>query len=259
MNKKILISLSVIAAVAAIAVGGTIAYFSDVETSTGNTFTAGSIDLKVDLDRDGYHIWDLKDLVAGTDKFFDYEDVKPGDDGELTVSAHVYSNDAYGCFYVYPQTDSDNGCTEPELEAELGCTNTGDGELDDNLMFRIWLDQGYLKGWQCPENEPACSDDPAEGNNVIDIERDIESYDYPITYCGSTGNEWCYLSDIDEAGEVWPLGYMVGSDTYYYGIEWELPWDTGNDVQSDQWSADVSFYVEQAKNNSGFVCPPPAD
>jgi len=48
MNKKILISLSVIGLVAAIVVGGTIAYFSDTETSTGNTFTAGAIDLKVD-------------------------------------------------------------------------------------------------------------------------------------------------------------------------------------------------------------------
>lgn len=48
MNKKILISLSVIGIVAAIAVGGTIAYFSDTETSEGNILTAGSIDLKVD-------------------------------------------------------------------------------------------------------------------------------------------------------------------------------------------------------------------
>jgi len=48
MNKKILISLTVIGVVAAIAIGGTIAYFNDTETSSGNIFTAGSIDLKVD-------------------------------------------------------------------------------------------------------------------------------------------------------------------------------------------------------------------
>jgi len=46
MNPKILISLSVIGAVAAMAIGGTIAYFSDVETSTGNTFTAGSLEFE---------------------------------------------------------------------------------------------------------------------------------------------------------------------------------------------------------------------
>ena len=34
-----------IAIAAAVAVGGTVAYFSDTETSTGNTFTAGTLDL----------------------------------------------------------------------------------------------------------------------------------------------------------------------------------------------------------------------
>ncbi|MCX6761202.1 MAG: TasA family protein [Candidatus Nealsonbacteria bacterium] len=48
MNKKLIISLSIIGVVAAVAIGGTIAYFNDTETSAGNIFTAGSIDLKVD-------------------------------------------------------------------------------------------------------------------------------------------------------------------------------------------------------------------
>lgn len=48
-------SLSVIAAVAAIAVGGTMALFSDTETSNGNIFTAGSIDLKVDHTKQTYN------------------------------------------------------------------------------------------------------------------------------------------------------------------------------------------------------------
>ncbi len=45
--KKILVSLSIIAAVAAVIVGATTAYFSDTETSTGNTLTAGTLDLYV--------------------------------------------------------------------------------------------------------------------------------------------------------------------------------------------------------------------
>lgn len=48
MKKQIIISLAVIAAVAAAAIGGTMALFSDTETSNGNIFTAGSIDLTVD-------------------------------------------------------------------------------------------------------------------------------------------------------------------------------------------------------------------
>jgi predicted ribosomally synthesized peptide with SipW-like signal peptide len=48
MNKKLIISLGVIGIVAVTAIGATIAYYNDTETSTGNIFTAGTIDLKVD-------------------------------------------------------------------------------------------------------------------------------------------------------------------------------------------------------------------
>lgn len=44
---KILLSLLTIALVSVVAVGATRAYFSDTETSTGNTFTAGTLDLKL--------------------------------------------------------------------------------------------------------------------------------------------------------------------------------------------------------------------
>ena len=43
MNKKIIISLSVIGVIAAIVIGGTWAYFSQTITSTGNTFRAGTM------------------------------------------------------------------------------------------------------------------------------------------------------------------------------------------------------------------------
>ena len=46
--KKILISLSIIGVVGAAVIGFTIAYFNDTETSTGNIFVAGTMDLKVD-------------------------------------------------------------------------------------------------------------------------------------------------------------------------------------------------------------------
>jgi predicted ribosomally synthesized peptide with SipW-like signal peptide len=61
MNKRLIISLSVIGVVAAVAIGGTIAYFNDTETSTGNIFTAGSLDLKVD------HVWQTyNDVTCNT-------------------------------------------------------------------------------------------------------------------------------------------------------------------------------------------------
>jgi predicted ribosomally synthesized peptide with SipW-like signal peptide len=58
--KKILISLSIIGAVAAVATGVTIGLFSDTETSAGNIFTAGTMDLKVDHVRQTYNDVDCK-------------------------------------------------------------------------------------------------------------------------------------------------------------------------------------------------------
>ncbi len=53
--KKILFSIASIVAVAALVVTSTGALFNDTETSTGNIFTAGSIDLKVDQTRASYN------------------------------------------------------------------------------------------------------------------------------------------------------------------------------------------------------------
>ncbi|MDO8471145.1 MAG: TasA family protein [bacterium] len=53
--KKIILSAGMIAVVGALAIGGTIAFYNDTETSTGNIFTAGSIDLKVDHTRASYN------------------------------------------------------------------------------------------------------------------------------------------------------------------------------------------------------------
>ncbi len=61
--KKILISLAIIGVVAAIAVGATVAYFSDTETSTGNTISAGTIDISVD----GKNPWSGSYTTAWTD------------------------------------------------------------------------------------------------------------------------------------------------------------------------------------------------
>lgn len=46
--KKIIFSVGIIVALAAVVIGATGAFYSDTETSSGNIFVAGSIDLKVD-------------------------------------------------------------------------------------------------------------------------------------------------------------------------------------------------------------------
>jgi predicted ribosomally synthesized peptide with SipW-like signal peptide len=73
MNTKILTSLILIGLAVSGVAFGTYAYFSDTETSTGNTFTTGTIDIKID----GQNPW--------TDKFY-LSDMKPSEVGYITFN-----------------------------------------------------------------------------------------------------------------------------------------------------------------------------
>ena len=271
MTKKILISLTIIGVVAAIAVGGTIAFFSDTETSTGNTFTAGAIDLKIDnesyvTDEDGQLVrspetsWELSDLPAeGVKLFFNFHDLKPGDLGEDTISLHVNSNDAWACMSIDITATPENDCTEPEDLEDDTCE--GDvGELQDELYFAFWADDG---------------DNVYEDNELIfkeGLAKDI--FD---------GKRWALAdSQHNVWGETGPIpGGMDSQPVYYIGKVWcygnleKTPQAQGNNdplvatgfacdgepvtniSQTDEVVADVEFYAEQARNNSNFLCDEP--
>lgn len=236
--KKIIVSLSIIAVVAVIAIGVTFAYFGDTETSTGNTLTAGSIDLKIDLQcEDGECGFPLKDLGAGDD-FFDVCDIKPGDSGEVTISWHVYENDAWGRLSIADIEDWEYGCTEPEEEyPDPTCgTDAGEGlgELSQYITFTAWMDEGSVVGWQCFENKP-CASDPQEGDNIL-----------------NGAYETVIAEDISVStfiGGVILPEELEGSTTYYLGLEWNLPFATGNIVQSDSLIATIVMEVVQSRNN----------
>jgi len=312
--KKILLSIATLALVGTVVAGATGAFFSDTETSTGNTFTAGSIDLKVDstshyngfvcvantgddsdvnpyvwesedsdyvLDPNDYPqegtacdgTWTETDLETGVHKFFNFGDLKPGDWGEDTISLHVYDNDAWGRFVMSNTVDSDNECTEPEIEAEATCENDApvtedvdDGELDDVMEMNVWLDQGSMPGFQ---NGNDGTPDPEEGDNIWQSATEPEVsitgvpddgipgvvYDLWGTFADAYANpdNNCTVEDGDtDYGSCHGLaldGRMVGSTTYYFGVEWNIPGATGNEVQSDKLESDFSFEVVQHRNN----------
>jgi len=71
MDRKILTAVFVVGLVATMAGAGIYAYFSDTETSTGNIFTAGTLNLQI---RDGDESWG--DGVTST---WTMSNMKPGD------------------------------------------------------------------------------------------------------------------------------------------------------------------------------------
>lgn len=236
--KKILISLSVIGVVSVIAVGATMAYFGDTETSTGNTMTAGTIDLKIDLQCPGNDCdWSLRDL-NGESIFGRVCDIKPGDEGEVTLSWHVYDNNAWGRLRFANVVDYENGCSSSEAKVDNTCADPGQGqgELSQNLMFTLWMDEGAVAGWQCPDNSNGpCQADLLEGDNILNGVETI--------FAEKT------MSQIISEGGVQLPGELEGSTTYYLGLKWSIPSETGNIIQTDSLVGKIIMEVVQSRNN----------
>lgn len=297
MKRLIYATASVLLLITVIGMYSTTAFFSDDETSVDNTFQTGAVDLKVDstahyagmvcayseqaqgyvwLDEDDdetnnprpellgefcFGSWASTDLDA-THVFFDYYDVKPGDEGENTISLTVEDNDAWACMYIGNTQDDDNTQTEPE--ADVDPDGPISGELAENLYFTTWLDQGNTLGWQCPVGEAGCEADPGEGDNLWQG-ANLE----PLLF----SNEQGPASDV-LGGRMYALadantsfGPLAGGVTHYLGVQWclgamsnngsEIFCDgsaVGNEVQTDSFFADIEFYVEQARNNPEFSC-----
>lgn len=266
-------SASMIAFVTALVFGGTQAFFSDEEASEGNTFTAGAIDLLVDSQAhyaglycdDG--IWVLENQDVGTTRpdlvdedcdgtweetdlgpentFFNYGDLKPGDNGENTISLHVYDNDAYACVIIDNMIDDDNGTNEPEEDAGDTTPGDGEGELSQEIRFFAWADDGD-NIWENGENV-LFSNTEGPASDVID------GVVYPL-----------FTPDIND-GAV-----LEATTTVYIGLYWcygDIDVNEGENIlscdgaggtnltQTDSLSADITFYVEQARNNENFSCP----
>jgi len=245
MSKKILISLSIIGIVSAIVIGATVAYFGDTETSTGNTLTAGSIDLKIDYRcEDGDCEVGFKDLGPGDD-YFSECDVKPGDSGEVTISWHVSDNKSWGRLRIDNIIDYEYDCTEPETEypdptCEYDPYDPGEGlgELSQYITFTAWMDEGSVEGWQCEYEQGGCTADPEEGNNIFDEGTYDEYFAQDISV------------DEFKNGIVLP-DELDPDNVYFVGLEWKLPGDTPNVVQTDSMIASIIAEAVQSRNNPG--------
>jgi len=126
--KKILMSLMTIALVIGLVGAGTVAYFSDTETSTDNTFTAGTLDLNVGGENPNLS----PDFTLGP--------LAPGDSGTITYTLNnVGSIDGYLDLQGIGVVDTEG--TNPESE-------TGDigepGELSANIYVTVTLGASQL-------------------------------------------------------------------------------------------------------------------
>ena len=211
MNKKILISLSIIGVVAAIAIGGTIAYFSDTETSTGNTFTAGTLNLKVgDNDPTGWN--------------FQIGDIKPGDSGfQEVILQNTGSLDGYLHITFTNLVNDDISCTDPERDVEGGdcgvSLDPGKGELAENLDILIYLDVNADNDFDLG-TDTLIYQGKAEGI----LEGDMFNYSLPVSASRDFRIKWVLDNSI---------GNIVQTDTTGFDVIFELTQNPKTDIVGD--------------------------
>ncbi len=296
--KRIITSMLTIVAAVALVAGGTGAFFGDTERSSGNTFAAGTLDLKVDnesyyngnkcanvstdpgveqwewVGESPYPVpgtpcttsWYLDDLANGR-LFFDFNDVKPGDEGEDTISLHV-QNDAWACMDLTVTSNDDNGSTEPELLVEEeeadDVADEWDGELAQAIQMVWWADDG--------DNVLEDGERIMSGDVKTLLDLGYTSGPFSVVLADSTENAW--------TGQA--SGPLTAGDVHYVAKAWcvgELTLDpvpagqgvnpsvatgilcngqaVGNEIQTDTTTLDIQFRAMQARHNAQFICSGP--
>lgn len=126
--KKIIKSMFVIVAVAAIAIGATGAYFTDSETSNNNVISSGSLDLNVDGGNSNVVKFNVSNIVPGDEVKGTYTLSNVGTiNGQLDLSSIVKRN-------------YENTCIDSEA-GDLTCGAGSDqGELGSKLNIKLFVD-----------------------------------------------------------------------------------------------------------------------
>ncbi len=118
--------------VAALGAIGTGAWFSDTETSNGNTLTAGSLDLKVDGGDDNVVKFTVNNMRPGNQPKASWTLANDG-----TINGYLDLEDI-------SVTSNENGILDPESAA--GDVSADVGELQDIVNLRLFVDTNK-DGW----------------------------------------------------------------------------------------------------------------
>lgn len=261
-RRKVLGGVGAIGLASAGAGLGTTAYFSDEESFTDNSLTAGELDLFVHVDysedQGDYAQYSTPDgtyinggVVGGGDGDplqIEVEDLKPGDSGSGELCFSIVDNPAYMWMCGQLTENAQNGTTEPEQETLDGMYETvpDEGQLGDAMQVTV----SY------------CSDGEA-GETVIGDEIVSGSLN-DVMAALATGVPLAGDGNVDAGVENRPTFEGV-EQPFVEGtpntaetcicFEWEVPTEVGNEIQTDSVMFDFSFYAEQARHNDGTANP----
>jgi predicted ribosomally synthesized peptide with SipW-like signal peptide len=185
-------------------------------------------------------LWGLKDLE--NEKFFNFNDVKPGDRGINVISLHNYNNNGWVCMSVTEKVDNENAINQSEEVA--GDITPALGELSNYLKLFVWRDENG-NGIYEPATENAI------GSYVLDTINMLAIYD------STTGTGALIGSTTKSLGLAWCFGNQIIGGTGTITCDGSGAEVNGyNKAQTDSFLASLVFYTEQSRNNGSFVCVP---
>ncbi|MES2966751.1 MAG: hypothetical protein V4668_03115 [Patescibacteria group bacterium] len=218
--------------------------------AVGSTFatTTGTGALELTIDNQTFYngvlqptmSWSLKNLVPATDKFFNFDDVKPGDTGTTTMSIHLKNSPAYVCLDFKNLIDAENGINEPESILD---TNQ-QGELSGELEFFAWRDDGDNK-FEVGEKSLfgfGTSSQTAKvllGSTTYALADALNGPAYPVNQTKYIGITWC-------AGDL-----TVDIATAKISCDANA---MGNEAQTDSMKIDVSIRAVSSTQQPKFTC-----
>ncbi|RLM76197.1 choice-of-anchor W domain-containing protein [Halorubrum sp. Atlit-26R] len=247
-RRKMLVGLGAVGVASAGAGLGTTAYFNDTETFENNTLTAGSLDLFVNYeasyDSDGTVVNQAETAAGEQDgtpagMFYDLEDVKPGDSGEVKFCFEIVDNPSY-MWACGDLSQAENGINEPESAVD----DTPDlGELGDSIVASL----AY-----CDEDGEPLADGEIVSGSLVDVIAAITG-GAPLDGTGmpgmAPGDQAEYSEVVDpEEGESYITGPCVC-------LSWEIPTTVGNEIQSDSLTMNFEFHAVQSRHNDGTANP----
>lgn len=211
INRKILASVFIIGLLAFGLGWGTYSYFSDTETSTGNIFTAGTIDIVVD----GENPWEktysaeLMDVKWCQKRWITFKITNPGDN-PVHVWKHIKVTGCSGGIAVYPEA-APVASSEPEYEEGGGATYVERCWLPPYILYDLWTSS---RDW------------------IITQEQEIR--------VDNINCMWIYL------GKILPGGSMTVSQSYHLSYWEDAPMPRlYNWAQGDTMTFDIELYAEQ--------------
>lgn len=205
-------SLMTIALVCALIAGGIYAFYSNLESSAGNSFTAGSLDLVVDSENP----WTSVKITASG--------MVPGDNGVVDCTLENIGSIAGALTADITNLVDDQGAMfEPECVDEGGtyaggaCVGNTPGNLSDVIDMDIWVDDGAGGG--------------TANNGVQD---GTEQLLFSGTLAGAA------------AAGPWSItGGLGAGGTTYIGISYSIDNAAGNEIMDDSSTFTIEFNLTQ--------------